>query len=97
MIRRPPRSTLFPYTTLFRSLRVRTTLRPAEVREQDDARTLFAEILDRRQRCPQSRVVADLAVLQRDVEVDPHQCPFAVQRLRWKIPQAPFLQRRRPM
>src|SRR2546429_2131931 len=24
MIRRPPRSTLFPYTTLFRSLRVRT-------------------------------------------------------------------------
>src|SRR2546421_9234749 len=25
MIRRPPRSTLFPYTTLFRSLRVRWT------------------------------------------------------------------------
>src|SRR2546422_6177730 len=26
MIRRPPRSTLFPYTTLFRSLRVREAL-----------------------------------------------------------------------
>src|SRR3712207_8221778 len=30
MIRRPPRSTLFPYTTLFRSSRVRC-LRPAAV------------------------------------------------------------------
>src|SRR2546422_8302222 len=28
MIRRPPRSTLFPYTTLFRSQRVRTVLEP---------------------------------------------------------------------
>src|SRR2546430_13507577 len=31
MIRRPPRSTLFPYTTLFRSLRV------APVQEEDSA------------------------------------------------------------
>src|SRR3712207_7933396 len=29
MMRRPPRSTLFPYTTLFRSLRVRALLRDA--------------------------------------------------------------------
>src|SRR3712207_8943305 len=29
MIRRPPRSTLFPYTTLFRSEDVRPVLRPA--------------------------------------------------------------------
>src|SRR6266480_5390860 len=29
MIRRPPRSTLFPYTTLFRSRRARNTLRRA--------------------------------------------------------------------
>src|SRR3712207_8351426 len=28
MIRRPPRSTLFPYTTLFRSLRMAGELRP---------------------------------------------------------------------
>src|SRR5258707_11333978 len=31
MIRRPPRSTLFPYTTLFRSLLQRTTLVPVEL------------------------------------------------------------------
>src|SRR3712207_8735188 len=28
MIRRPPRSTLFPYTTLFRSLLIRFTIEP---------------------------------------------------------------------
>src|SRR3712207_7328932 len=31
MIRRPPRSTLFPYTTLFRSLRPRHRDQPVEV------------------------------------------------------------------
>src|SRR5258708_15370136 len=31
MIRRPPRSTLFPYTTLFRSLFVWTTYSPGQV------------------------------------------------------------------
>src|SRR5260370_26498362 len=30
MIRRPPRSTLFPYTTLFRSTQARTTVREWE-------------------------------------------------------------------
>src|SRR5256885_13592224 len=30
MIRRPPRSTLFPYTTLFRSSRIRGVLRPGQ-------------------------------------------------------------------
>src|SRR3712207_7876313 len=38
MIRRPPRSTLFPYTTLFRSrlaqLQVRRTVRPRRRRER---------------------------------------------------------------
>src|SRR5258705_8979749 len=29
MIRRPPRSTLFPYTTLFRSLAIKGTIYPA--------------------------------------------------------------------
>src|SRR5260370_20223929 len=33
MIRRPPRSTLFPYTTLFRSLVVPTVTRQGEVAE----------------------------------------------------------------
>src|SRR2546425_8917640 len=32
MIRRPPRSTLFPYTTLFRSLRAEALLRRREAR-----------------------------------------------------------------
>src|SRR2546429_4099520 len=35
MIRRPPRSTLFPYTTLFRSQFL--TERPVKVRERKDA------------------------------------------------------------
>src|SRR5690242_21183155 len=34
MIRRPPRSTLFPYTTLFRSARVRTHLELKHARQQ---------------------------------------------------------------
>src|SRR6266487_6954051 len=34
MIRRPPRSTLFPYTTLFRSVRRRLSLRPATLLAQ---------------------------------------------------------------
>src|SRR5258707_11176663 len=40
MIRRPPRSTLFPYTTLFRSpAQARTTMQHAlEIREQAGAR-----------------------------------------------------------
>src|SRR3712207_8463016 len=33
MIRRPPRSTLFPYTTLFRSLRRRNDSRPRRCEE----------------------------------------------------------------
>src|SRR5256885_4235565 len=40
MIRRPPRSTLFPYTTLFRSMPDRTEANPNEL-NQDDARYGF--------------------------------------------------------
>src|SRR2546422_2797383 len=41
MIRRPPRSTLFPYTTLFRSLQVMPAHeRPAM--DQNDCRQLFS-------------------------------------------------------
>src|SRR3712207_6941961 len=36
MIRRPPRSTLFPYTTLFRSSRARNCLVCHRTRRQDD-------------------------------------------------------------
>src|SRR6266576_48503 len=38
MIRRPPRSTLFPYTTLFRSPADRGAARPRAVRRRGDAR-----------------------------------------------------------
>src|SRR5258705_711775 len=38
MIRRPPRSTLFPYTTLFRSRTVRCTPAEAEGVQQDHRR-----------------------------------------------------------
>src|SRR2546429_5159837 len=41
MIRRPPRSTLFPYTTLFRSLEFTAFLRPVK------SRILFEQMLGR--------------------------------------------------
>src|SRR2546422_5141044 len=44
MIRRPPRSTLFPYTTLFRSLRVRLQPAPRELPGQRHDRTAYREL-----------------------------------------------------
>src|SRR3712207_9251450 len=41
MIRRPPRSTLFPYTTLFRS--ARSLVQPAEPARRDDPQVLGRE------------------------------------------------------
>src|SRR2546430_16267161 len=66
MIRRPPRSTLFPYTTLFRS---RTT----QVREQerDDASGLALDGADPIHLCPEQR-------LQLGCQV--HEAPFIVLR-----------------
>src|SRR2546422_6710184 len=40
MIRRPPRSTLFPYTTLFRSLDVRVDPDPGDVRAVGEPQSL---------------------------------------------------------
>src|SRR6266850_5458428 len=37
MIRRPPRSTLFPYTTLFRSRRAPSPARPVHTRHRADS------------------------------------------------------------
>src|SRR3712207_9146608 len=42
MIRRPPRSTLFPYTTLFRSLQSRASSRCAAGRRKSDKSRVFA-------------------------------------------------------
>src|SRR2546429_5306119 len=41
MIRRPPRSTLFPYTTLFRSLERRRALQFAEQHRRIELRQVF--------------------------------------------------------
>src|SRR2546425_7866680 len=66
MIRRPPRSTLFPYTTLFRSLRV------AEDRLQqvvEVVRDPAGELAERGQLLRLLELVLDLA-LSRDVARD---------------------------
>src|SRR2546422_6455315 len=44
MIRRPPRSTLFPYTTLFRSLAPDAVDRVAEADEPIDDRAPFGDV-----------------------------------------------------
>src|SRR3712207_8896564 len=44
MIRRPPRSTLFPYTTLFRSRQRVGERRARDVRAQDPRRDLLHEL-----------------------------------------------------
>src|SRR2546422_8024498 len=41
MIRRPPRSTLFPYTTLFRSIRTRPNISAMGEQNLDDFRMLL--------------------------------------------------------
>src|SRR5688572_31372655 len=45
MIRRPPRSTLFPYTTLFRSDPCGIIVAAADVHEAADGRKDFAELI----------------------------------------------------
>src|SRR5256885_4869593 len=52
MIRRPPRSTLFPYTTLFRSARCR---HPAQELKRDDPLRDAAELPDQLVRWPADR------------------------------------------
>src|SRR3712207_9379212 len=60
MIRRPPRSTLFPYTTLFRSLRDERP-HPHDRREQEDALAPQAqpeEVRERREEAEEDRDAA---------------------------------------
>src|SRR5204862_7269985 len=54
-LRRPPRSTLFPYTTLFRSLRRRERGRGHLVRARGRARGHDGRVAARRPRGPPSR------------------------------------------
>src|SRR3712207_8889930 len=64
MIRRPPRSTLFPYTTLFRSHRDRGVEQPAVLAEDADR----AQCLDHEARVGQDRLPRDRAQQVRDEE-----------------------------
>src|SRR5256885_6143398 len=69
MIRRPPRSTLFPYTTLFRSLqrpgaaRSAAILQNIQTRVLEEEQTITAEVLDRKStRLNSSHLVISYAV-----------------------------------
>src|SRR5689334_24319309 len=57
MIRRPPRSTLFPYTTLFRSHRI---AREDEVRKLAAEKAEVCEAAESRRSVPQERQQAQL-------------------------------------
>src|SRR2546430_13498917 len=46
MIRRPPRSTLFPYTTLFRSLKHEESVLPRSVDGKREGSWILADYLD---------------------------------------------------
>src|SRR3712207_7876950 len=59
MIRRPPRSTLFPYTTLFRSERLVDAVGEAEDEEVLDG--LFAEVMIDAVNLPLVEVLVNLA------------------------------------
>src|SRR6266511_1090316 len=82
MIRRPPRSTLFPYTTLFRTSRA-SRLESAEVREVPGA---FGDLCSRplfrfRQRGVEAEVDVELRVIQRRIP-NGHDLLFAQRLLR---------------
>src|SRR3712207_7462462 len=66
MIRRPPRSTLFPYTTLFRSEEEEYVVAQANAPLNDDGTFKEDRVLVRRS--PQSASLSDLKLqLERDV------------------------------
>src|SRR2546430_16967791 len=56
MIRRPPRSTLFPYTTLFRSLPDSFPLRQAGCAHLTDSRARCASVAGRRLTCARATI-----------------------------------------
>src|SRR2546425_12152558 len=71
MIRRPPRSTLFPYTTLFRSVRGRVRNRACVITAGTHGREAHARGVDlHRCRAIDRRAIAELAVAVRPPAVD---------------------------
>src|SRR5260370_25771683 len=69
MIRRPPRSTLFPYTTLFRSVDIRIELRQVPTRIAEGELSLFYPKQVLVQDCEQVGAIESFARLQ-GVRVD---------------------------
>src|SRR2546422_8650583 len=69
MIRRPPRSTLFPYTTLFRSRIVRVELRSCKRGAEREGARAVAYKAGGRRRESRRRVAGDLAT---DRVIDVH-------------------------
>src|SRR2546426_8778262 len=65
MIRRPPRSTLFPYTTLFRSPELFAPLQPLERRARLSERE---HPIDGRSQLARAEYAHDLAILGRSEE-----------------------------
>jgi hypothetical protein len=51
----------------------------AQVRDEHDPRAASAQLVDRGKRCADSHVVGDLAIVERDVEVDADEHALAVQ------------------
>src|SRR3989440_2136701 len=71
MIRRPPRSTLFPYTTLFRSRFVNANAMPAARRLSCQARIEGDIVIDVPPECQVHHQVVRKAAEARDITVDP--------------------------
>src|SRR3712207_8017399 len=76
MIRRPPRSTLFPYTTLFRSIREQAfTQAQAQRRENWPWRSQLAEDAERAAQMQQA-MERTIAVFEALIEADPNDARF---------------------
>src|SRR5258708_13013472 len=90
MIRRPPRSTLFPYTTLFRSLRIYDRQPLVCERPADGAKAPLAPGVDR----DPGGLAAAVALRHRNAETRLEAAPFALRqrpRTRCEEPQRPPL------
>src|SRR5260370_22072058 len=85
MIRRPPRSTLFPYTTLFRSLLLYgSTARGTHVPQRSDVNTLLiCDAVD-------ERLFEALAPSIRDWTRAGHPAPLIFTEREWREPATAF-------
>src|SRR3712207_7232512 len=70
MIRRPPRSTLFPYTTLFRSVRARRAAESLQEDTKAEARRQREELLEGTRRDIEAETSRALDQIRREVAKD---------------------------